>query len=189
MVSFSRKAHRVWDVVRWGLSARVRKAPEESAFVGPTGGCDGQGLRRLIVVHSHRRSGTHFLIDTLRSRFEVAPDWFHLEEDFFARLIDAPVVIKSHERVWGEKICSDVPWQSYLHWVAASALYSSASHIHIVRDPRQVMRSQYYFDLKGHEPAYRISPDTRFADYVRARSARDPQGHHSQLSYWCAQVE
>jgi len=189
MVSFSRKAHRFWDLMRWGLTLREGEASGEAAFVGPVGGCDAHGLRPLLVVHSHRRSGTHFLIDTLRSRFDVASDWFHLEEDFFSRLTHLPVVIKSHERVWGEKIRSDVHWESYLHWVAASALYTNAVHMHIVRDPRKVMRSQYYFDLKGHEPAYRIDPQTSFTDYLRAPSPRDPQGQHTHLSYWCAQVE
>ncbi|WP_165933769.1 sulfotransferase [Aquabacter spiritensis] len=140
------------------------------------------------MVHAHRRSGTHFLIDTLRSRFDVDRDWFHLEEDFFARLVRAPVVIKGHERFWGEKIRGRDCWHSYLHWVAAAACYSGARHIHILRDPRAVLRSQFYFDLKGHEPAFRLKPGTSFQSYLRAPSARDPDRRVNQIAYWCAHV-
>ncbi len=188
MVSLARKAHRAWDVLRWRHLSLRRPPPQEAHFVGPIARCDDKGLRRAIQVHSHRRSGTHFVMDTLRANFDVDRDWFHLEEDFYARLTHKPVVLKSHERAWGEKIRSPDHWHCYMHWVAASACYSSAFHIHVIRNPRDVMRSQYYFDMKGHEAAFRIEPETQFLAYLTTPSVRDPQGRLTPLAYWCAHM-
>lgn len=187
MVSFTRKVHRAWSAVKWGYSRR-HEAGNQGAFLGGIGDCTDGTLKPAIIVHSHRRSGTHFLIDNLLQTFEVARDWFQLEEDFFSRLSHAPVVLKSHERHFGEKTHSRDPWHSYLHWVAATACYSSAFHLHIVRNPRDVLRSQYYFDRKGHEPRYQIAPDLSFTDYLARPSSRDPQARLTPAAYWCAQV-
>lgn len=187
MVSFTRKMHRAWSAVKWGYSRR-QEVGNNGAFLGGIGDCEEGVLQSAIIVHSHRRSGTHFLIDTLLQNFPVARDWFHLEEDFFSRLGHSPVVLKSHERHFGEKTHSRDPWHSYLHWVAATACYSSALHMHIVRNPRDVLRSQYYFDRKGHEPRYQIPADLSFIDYLACPSRRDPEGKLTPAAYWCAQV-
>lgn len=187
MVSFTRKVHRAWSAVKWGQSRR-HETGNHGAFLGGIGECADGVLQPAIIVHSHRRSGTHFLIDTLLQNFHVARDWFHLEEDFFSRLGQMPVVLKSHERYFGEKTHSREPWHSYLHWVAATACYSSAYHLHIVRDPRDVLRSQYYFDRKGHEARYQIGPEVSFRDYLTRPSRRDPDGALTPPAYWCAQI-
>ncbi|QTL05288.1 sulfotransferase domain-containing protein [Aquabacter sp. L1I39] len=187
MVSFTRKVHRAWSAVKWGQSRR-HEAGNQGAFLGGIGDCEEGILQPAIIVQSHRRSGTHFLIDTLLQNFQVARDWFQLEEDFFSRLGRMPVVLKSHERHFGEKTHSRDPWHSYLHWVAATACYSSAFHLHIVRNPRDVLRSQYYFDRKGHEPRHQIAPTLSFTDYLASPSSRDPEGRLTPPAYWCAHV-
>lgn len=187
MVSFTRKVHRAWSAVKWGYS-RQHEVGNKGAFLGGVGDCGESGLLPAIVVHSHRRSGTHFLIDTLLQNFSVARDWFHLEEDYFSRLGQTPVVLKSHERYFGEKALSREPWHSYLHWVAATACYSSGYHLHIVRDPRAVLKSHYYFDRKGHEPGHQIPPDLSFGDYLARPSSRDPEGKLTPAQFWCAHV-
>ncbi|MFG1399363.1 sulfotransferase domain-containing protein [Roseixanthobacter pseudopolyaromaticivorans] len=185
----AQKMERAWAILRWRYLQAGAFPYHERSFLGRIGNWDDKGMRPLIVVQSHRRSGTHFLIDEIRARFPVAREWMHLDGDFFARLMHMPVVIKSHDAYFGEKLRERRPWHSYMHWVAASSLYTNAKHVYIVRNPRDVLRSQFYFDLKGHEPAYRVDPDTSFADYVKAPSARDPDGKLSQVGYWCAHVK
>lgn len=187
MVSLSRKAHRALMVLRWKRPDLGHGTVRDPEFVGPAG-APGCGLKRAIVVQSHRRSGTHFLIDTLRSRFPVARDWFHLEEDFYARLLSEPVVLKSHDRGWREKLSCETPWHSFLHWVAASTCHDAAAHLHIMRDPRDVLRSLYYFDLKGHEEAYRIPENMSFATYLSTASRRDTDGRMTPVEMWCAHM-
>ena len=187
MVSLSRKAHRALSILRWQRPGRREAGSKGAAFVGPVAG-EGAALRRAIVVQSHRRSGTHFLIDTLRTRFPVARDWFHLEEDFYARLLSAPVVLKSHDSIWREKLSCETPWGSFLHWVAASACHDAAFHIHIMRNPRDVLRSLYFFDLKGHEERHRIAPETDFCTYIATPSSRDPEGRLTPVEVWCAHI-
>lgn len=187
MVSLSRKAYRALTVLRWKRPALSRMEERDAGFVGPVG-MQPDGLKRAIIVQSHRRSGTHFLIDTLRSRFPVARDWFHLEEDFYARLLTEPVVLKSHDRLWREKLASDSPWHSFLHWVAASTCHDGAAHIHIMRNPRDVLRSLYFFDLKGHEARYQIVSDLPFSAYLARPSRRDPEGVMTPVELWCAHM-
>ena len=181
MVSLSRKAHRALSILRWQRPGGA----EGPAFVGPVA---GPALNRALVVQSHRRSGTHFLIDTLRSRFPVARDWFHLEEDFYARLLSAPVVLKSHDLSWREKLSGEAPWCSFLHWVAASACHDAAFHLHIMRNPRDVLRSLYYFDLKGHEVRHRIAPEVGFGTYLATPSSRDAGRTMTPVELWCAHM-
>lgn len=187
MVSLSRKAHRAFSILRWQRPGRGESRADGLGFVGPVAG-EGAALRRAIVVQSHRRSGTHFLIDTLRTRFPVARDWFHLEEDFYARLLSAPVVLKSHDSVWREKLSCEAPWGSFLHWVAASACHDAAFHLHIMRNPRDVLRSLYFFDLKGHEERHRIGPEMGFGTYLATPSSRDPEGRLTPVELWCAHI-
>ncbi len=187
--SLAQKMDRAWAILRWRYLQSSAFPYHERSFLGRIGNWDDKGMRPLILVQSHRRSGTHFLIDEIRARFPVAREWMHLDGDFFARLMQMPVVVKSHDAYFGEKLKERRPWHSYMHWVAASSLYTNAKHVYIVRNPRDVLRSQFYFDLKGHEPAYRIDPDASFADYVKAPSARDPTGKLSQIGYWCAHVK
>ncbi|MEW6258118.1 MAG: sulfotransferase domain-containing protein, partial [Pseudomonadota bacterium] len=173
--------------MRWKRASLTAHDTPGEGFVGPVGG-QGYSLHRAVIVQSHRRSGTHFLIDTLRSRFPVARDWFHLEEDFYARLVSAPVVLKSHDFVWREKLASELPWHSFLHWVAASACHDGAAHIHIMRNPRDVLRSLYYFDLKGHEPRYHIASDTPFSAYLARPAVRAMDGRMTPIEMWCAHM-
>jgi hypothetical protein len=178
---------------RLGIAAQARLAHpltwgRVQRFRGRIGETGAAGLSRPIFVNSHRRSGTHLLIDSIRANFAVVDDWFHLEEDIFQALATAPVVVKDHEFRRGDKIASSQVWSSYLHWVSASLCYSLGRHIYIVRNPRDTLKSQFYFDLEGIEPAFRLTRTASFADYLRMPSARAPGAGLNQVAYWCGHV-
>jgi hypothetical protein len=149
-----------------------------------------KGVQRPIFVTAHRRSGTHVAIDLLIDNFRVLEGWHeapavHTDEVTTA-LFSVPVILKSHAMNWGDHLLES-HWASYRDWAHSAALYSFGVHIYIYRDPRDVFKSQYYFDLEGIEPEFKIASDITFDKYIGMPSARYPGGL-SHLHVWCKHV-
>lgn len=137
----------------------------------------------IIHVSSHRRSGTHALIDLLRSRFAVYGDYyFHLEEIGADVLVGArPVIVKSHEWRKGvklERLRGERP-DSFLRAAERDCLY-----LYVHRDPYDVLKSLYYFNLAGLEPVYQIPTETGFEQFLRQCGVQDAARGEDRVSFW-----
>ena len=163
---------------REALSTSPKAIKADPSSVPLNGGGDSAAqasAEHLIYVHSHRRSGTHFLLDTIRAWFDV-PEEIHAIPNpaLFPRVVAsayAPYSLsKDHEPSPGFKLKQAPVWHSAEQRERGRHLYETGSHIYIVRNPLQVLRSAYIFDLSGVEPRYKIDSNTSFLEYITARS-------------------
>ena len=117
-------------------------------------------MGKIILVNSHRRSGTHLLIDSLRLNCPEAvfPTHIHLPGDFnigtlygqsekayrvFKRFIEAiPVlIIKSH--LLPEELNLSDPQNKYEELIVH--IYQSAINLNVYRSGEDVLKSLYHF--------------------------------------------
>ncbi len=149
---------------------------------------------RIIVVNSHRRSGTHLLIDALCHNLEQAvfPAHRKLPKDFnigslfrkdpailqvferaFAR--DGTVVVKSHLLPEEMDITPQDPYEQLIRDV-----FDTAKHLYVYRDPRDTLRSLAgLLDDEQALSSFIDSPNDHFAP-SRAASEVDS----SRTRYW-----
>jgi len=142
----------------------------------------------FLQVSSHRRSGTHLLIDELRAHFQVDGTFKHLEEadtaDFDATGL---VLIKTHE---------PFPGQKQRHFRATGhpkiaimdQAMSDAKYVYIYRHPFAVLESLYYFDLAGVEPIFKIPADVTFLDFLQQQGKQDATPSENRVEHWCRHV-
>lgn len=149
-----------------------------------------------ILVSSHRRSGTHFLIDSLRKNIEDAefPNHASLPADFnlgslfskeekvytiFRRLtsVSSPVIIKSH--LLPEECNIQSPKDK--HEELIKEIFSKSKKLYIARNGKDVLISLYKY----------LKPDCSFSDFIREsndhivkelRSAQDIDSN--RVAYW-----
>ena len=137
-----------------------------------------------IFVHSHRRSGTHFLIDTIRNYFDVFDGFFHTTDNYIEFLKTSNVIIKTHKPTTTFDLDEGHVWRSQDHLAFAILSHQIGKHIYIYRNPRDVLRSLYYFDLAGEEEPFAISKDISFRDYVLGQSLHEKAEGRTRLEYW-----
>ncbi|NQV49075.1 MAG: hypothetical protein HQ507_01155 [Candidatus Marinimicrobia bacterium] len=125
-----------------------------------------------ILVSSHRRSGTHFLIDSLRRNIDSAefPNHYSLPADFnigslfskqekvyaiFNKLIDSPtpVIIKSH--LLPEECNIQTPRDKYE--VLIKEIFDNSRKLYIYREGQPVLISLYKF----------LKPACSFSEFIR----------------------
>lgn len=149
-----------------------------------------------ILVSSHRRSGTHFLIDSLRKHIEDAefPSHRHLPVDFnlgslfskdekvydaFTKLISVstPVIIKSH--LLPEECHLQSPKDKYEELI--KEIFVKSKKLYISRDGKEVLISLYKF----------LSPSCTFSEFIRENNDHVVREVRSNLdfdanrvSYW-----
>lgn len=149
-----------------------------------------------ILVSSHRRSGTHFLIDSLRKNIRGAefPNHALLPADFnlgslfskqervyttFLKLLDVstPVIVKSH--LLPEEC--DIPSPRDKHEELIKEIFHRSQKIYISRDGKDVLISLYKY----------LNPSCTFSEFLRQgndhiiKELRTPQEYDSnRVSYW-----
>jgi len=141
-----------------------------------------------IFVHSHRRSGTHFLLDTIRAWFDV-PDRIHsILNPAVAPKYEPYSLSKDHEPFRAFKFTQDDIWRTPDHLRRARRRYNTGIHIYIVRNPLEVLRSAYIFDISGEEPNFKIDPKTSFFEYLTASSLHQGGAGLNRIDYWATHV-
>ena len=148
-------------------------------------------LPEYIYIHSHRRSGTHLLIDTISAWFDVTPGFCHLPPTD-----DTPLqggtpaafdtrLAKSQEPFYGFKLNEKQIWASQQHLADNRLLYEKNPHIYIVRNPFFVLRSLYIFDVMGGEEKFKIDQNLSFSDYLLGISMHEANVNRlNRIEYW-----
>ena len=142
----------------------------------------------FVQVASHRRSGTHMLIDQLRANFSVLGTFRHLEEVAPADCqASGLVLIKTHEPSPGHK---QRRYQKTQHpnIDLINRVSRTAKHLYIFRDPYDTLESLYYFDLAGIEPLYNIDRNTSFMDFLLQRGTQDAAPGENRIQHWFGHV-
>jgi hypothetical protein len=149
---------------------------------------------RVIMVNSHRRSGTHLLIDALCHNLEQAvfPAHRHLPKDFnigslfrqdpnILQVFDetltrhATVIIKSH--LLPEEM--DIT-PSNVYEQRVKDIYDHAQHVYVYRDPRDTLRSLAgLLDDTGDLMTFINTPNDHF---VPSRAKSDADSNRTR--YW-----
>jgi hypothetical protein len=146
-------------------------------------------VNRVVVVASHRRSGTHLVLDSLRANAkDVNPAFMTLERiepthprhlpvaEFDRRLRGrtGTVLVKTHALPWASA------WQAPEAGEYAAQLLAESPTIYVHRDGRDVLVSLYHF-IQSYSPGVATQS---FSEFIRsARTGRDALGI-SQAAYW-----
>lgn len=142
-----------------------------------------------IVVASHRRSGTHLAIDTIRNNLVGASSSFltletllpqhkdHMTRPAFEqrRRAGGVPILKVHDFPGMDLFASDAATQSYV-----KGLVADSRTVYALRDGRDVMVSFYEYRKK-------INPATlpSFSEFIRAPH----HGYGSLAAHWAAHVK
>jgi hypothetical protein len=140
----------------------------------------------IIQVSSHRRSGTHALIDFIRENFSVQGDFFHLEDVLdwpLEKLKEGPLIVKTHEPEPEKKIKHFLKL-GHVSEEKAQNIRDLTVDVHAYRHPKNVLKSLYYFNLKGHEPVYQIPENMSFVDFMRQEGVQDAVSKENRLQFW-----
>lgn len=153
-----------------------------------------------ILVSSHRRSGTHFLIDSLRKNISGSefPNHRHLPADFnigslfskqekvytiFKKLLlgKGPVIIKSH--LLPEESYFPTPQDKYEDLI--NEIFIQSKKLYISRDGKDVLISLYKY-LKSESPfgEFIREPNDHIVHEVRSSQDFDM----NRVSYWSYHV-
>lgn len=149
-------------------------------------------MYKHIMVISHRRSGTHLLIDAIRNNFlhyrakhldleSLLPDSRQrlTVEDFEHLLQEGPRVIKTHMHAHVEEYFAQD--RSVLEYVRY--LFATAHTIYIYRDGRDVMTSLYYY-MGSYKPEIAQLP---FSQFLRTSNDFAPEtysGTFNRIEFW-----
>jgi hypothetical protein len=174
------------------VKSRFASVVEEVRLIATFLGKDRQTLSNasppeFIFVHSHRRSGTHFLIDTISGWFDVVPGFCHFPAPAPGSALALPNtrLVKSHEPIYGFVLNEKHLWASERHLDEHRSYYQNNPHIYIVRNPFFVLRSQYVFDLMGGEPKFQVDKNLSFREYVLGRSRHELNLEgKNRIEYW-----
>lgn len=146
-----------------------------------------------VLVISHRRSGTHLTIDSVRNNFkslrmspyvtletldQAHPDHLPVSE-FRQAILECPRVIKVH-------YLPDV--SNYLtseEARCAEDVFSQSKKIYVVRNGLDVLASLYEF-RRGHDPQV---GEMSFSQFIREPSFDRKAGTFDKVTYWAHHVE
>jgi FkbM family methyltransferase len=176
------------------VTGNSRRPSDDKEKLAPLEGKGGSSvakstLEQVIFVHSHRRSGTHFVLDTIRAWFDV-PDGIQEVPGFLTPSeLGNHSLSKDHEPFWGFKLTQGHIWESQEQWHRTRRLYETGTHLYVVRNPLHVLRSAYIFDIHGAEPKFRIDPKTTFLDYITGRSLHERNNGLNRAEYWAQHVK
>ena len=150
---------------------------------------------KTIVIATHRRSGTHWTLDALRSNSpEICDDFLTLErieashdapiplDDFRAQLagLEGRVIVKVHD------LPAAAYWKGEAEREFVRAILDSSPIIYVHRDGRDVMVSLYYYMQSFDETVQGQS----FSAFLRSESALDGVATGlSRPAYWAHHVE
>ncbi|WP_162619472.1 hypothetical protein [Salinicola peritrichatus] len=140
----------------------------------------------IIQVSSHRRSGTHALIDLIRNNFSVQGDFFHLEDILdwsLERLNELPLIVKTHEPEPEKKLNLFIK-QGRVTEEKAQDIKDMTVDVHAYRHPKDVLKSLYYFNIKGHEPVYQIPEGMAFLEFMKQEGAQDASPSENRIQFW-----
>jgi hypothetical protein len=142
---------------------------------------------QVIVVASHRRSGTHWTIDTIRNNFADVSMRFLTFEDIvnkeemslrkFQKLIAGNsklVIVKMHLDADFRSITDDKT-RSYVE-----QLVQGSRVIYVYRDGRDVMASLYNY-MQIFSPEVQ---DMSFSAFIRSPATYDVTGTMNCIAYW-----
>jgi hypothetical protein len=147
----------------------------------------GTSPPEYAFIHSHRRSGTHFLIDTISAWFDVVPGFCHFPAPPPENVSALPNtrLVKSHEPIYGFMLNEKHLWTSQRQLDEHRLHYQSGPHLYIVRNPFLVLRSQYAFDVMGGEPKFKVEENLSFRNYLLGRSAHELNvDGKNRIQYW-----
>ena len=146
-----------------------------------------------VLVISHRRSGTHLTIDSIRNNFKALrkspyvtletldlahPDHLPVSE-FRQAISDHPCVIKVH-------YLPDVSEHLATEEAAcAEDVFSQSKKIYVVRNGLDVLASLYEF-RRGHDPLVR---EMSFSQFIREPSFDRKAGTFDKVTYWAHHVQ
>lgn len=146
-------------------------------------------MNRVIIVASHRRSGTHLVLDSLRANApDVHPAFMTLERidpshpnhlplaafDRTLRSRKGIVLVKTHA------LPDARDWQSSEAGDYATHLLAGASTVYVHRDGRDVLVSLYHY-MASYSPDVASVP---FGDFIRARRNAPDAPAISRPGYW-----
>ena len=146
-------------------------------------------VNRVIIVASHRRSGTHLMLDSLRANApDVDPTFMTLERiepahakhlpptefDRRLRLLRGIVLVKTHT------LPDARAWQSREAGEYAMRLLAVAPAIYVHRDGRDVLVSLYHY-MRSYSTDVEWQP---FGDFIRARQNAPGAPALSRPAYW-----
>ncbi|MEX1213620.1 hypothetical protein [Saccharospirillum sp.] len=140
----------------------------------------------IIQISSHRRSGTHALIDLVRSRFSIENDFFHLEDVLdwpLAKLEESSIIVKTHEPEPEKKLHHFIKL-GHVSEEKAQDISDKTINIHAYRHPRNVFRSLYYFNIKGHEPVFQIPEKMLFLEFLKQEGVQDADPNENRVQFW-----
>ena len=146
-------------------------------------------MNRVIVVASHRRSGTHLMLDSLRANApDVHPAFMTLERiepshpkhlplaefDRTLRSRAGVVLVKTHA------LPDARDWQSPEAGEYATRLLAAASAVYVHRDGRDVLVSLYHYMASYSADVARVP----VGDFIRARLNAPDAPALSRPGYW-----
>jgi hypothetical protein len=149
----------------------------------------GGRVNRVVVIASHRRSGTHLMLDSLRSNVrDVGRRFMTLERiepshekhmpvaEFDRRLRSqrGVVLVKTHA------LPGAGAWQAQEAADYASELLATAPTIYVHRDGRDVLVSLYRF-VQSYSPQVAAQS---FAEFLRAKHTGPDAPGISRPAYW-----
>ncbi|WP_136660999.1 sulfotransferase domain-containing protein [Nitratireductor sp. XY-223] len=139
---------------------------------------DTTGTPKVLIVNSHRRSGTHFLIDTLFRNFNLHGTFLEIQEVPRHKLLNKKIVVKNHAPNSRAKHIRNILDGYEKHELPIKELY-------ILRNPYHTLRSLYYFDLAGMEPKFAVKSGIGFYDYLTEASPyKGSDGKKSRLDFY-----
>ena len=154
-------------------------------------------MPKNIVVVSHRRSGTHLTIDSIKNNFPIYKDTAHhikpltLDrlnsryhstvslQEFTRNLWLSPHVFKTHAHSDIENFFENCP--SNLEFI--KNLFSSSKIIYVYRDGRDVMNSLYHYVQSYNDEMKNVS----FSEFIRMENNFDSNTYDKKLNraeYW-----
>jgi len=147
---------------------------------------DSKIKKAPIVIVSHRRSGTHWLIDSLRGNFKGVSSWYYnldnirYDDKFFAeikkKLSDSSkhLILKSHTE-------ADLNFFPPEKRFFVDYLLKRAKVIYVYRDGRDVLVSLYHYDKYKSE--HRIGS---FSSFIKKEN---PERGENRIEYWKRHIE
>lgn len=140
----------------------------------------------IIQVSSHRRSGTHALIDLIRNNFSVQGEFFHLEDVLdwpLEKLNELPLIVKTHEPEPEKKLSLFIR-KGIVTEEKAQDIKDMTVDVHAYRHPKDVLKSLYYFNIKRHEPVYKIPESMTFLEFLKQEGVQDANPSENRIQFW-----
>ena len=146
-------------------------------------------VNRVVIVASHRRSGTHLALDSLRvNALDLDPRFMTLERieprhpkhlpvgEFDRRLRSrsGTVLVKTHA------LPGRASWESGEAGAYAERLLEAWPSVYVHRDGRDVLVSLYHF-IGSYSPNVTAQS---FAEFIRAESSASDAVGISRAAYW-----